>query len=114
MCLCAGQSLTSVKTKAGEALRLHKTSVGEEAREEEEAVEEQKTDGGEGGDPELSVSAESPVSAAAPGRGVFSSITHAMQNTVSEHTHTQSCKQLPASDFWFKSAKLKNTLVNAS
>ncbi|KAK5926642.1 hypothetical protein CgunFtcFv8_022195 [Champsocephalus gunnari] len=76
-----GQSLTSVKTKAGEALRLHKTSVGEEAREEEEAVEEQKTDGGEGGDPELSVSAESPVSAAAPGRGVFSSITHAMQNT---------------------------------
>ncbi|KAJ4944692.1 hypothetical protein JOQ06_013232 [Pogonophryne albipinna] len=76
-----GQSLTSVKTKAGEALRLHKTSVGEEAREEEDAVEEQKTDGGEGGDPELSVSAESPVSAAAPGRGVFSSITHAMQNT---------------------------------
>ncbi|XP_034067646.1 protein NOXP20 isoform X2 [Gymnodraco acuticeps] len=76
-----GQSLTSVKTKAGEALRLHKTSVGEEAREEEEAVEEQKTDGGEGGDPELSVSAESPVSAASPGRGVFSSITHAMQNT---------------------------------
>ncbi|TNM86075.1 hypothetical protein fugu_008346 [Takifugu bimaculatus] len=26
MCLCAGQSLTSVKTKAGEALRLHRTS----------------------------------------------------------------------------------------
>ncbi|KAF3852122.1 hypothetical protein F7725_005477 [Dissostichus mawsoni] len=76
-----GQSLTSVKTKAGEALRLHKTSVGEEAREEEDAVEEQKKDGGEGGDTELSVSAESPVSAAAPGRGVFSSITHAMQNT---------------------------------
>ncbi|XP_063739425.1 protein NOXP20 isoform X2 [Eleginops maclovinus] len=77
-----GQSLTSVKTKAGEALRLHRTSVGEEAQEEEGAPEEQKKEGGgEGGETELSISAESPVSAAASGRGVFSSITHAMQNT---------------------------------
>uniref|UniRef100_A0A8C3AYF8 Family with sequence similarity 114 member A1 n=1 Tax=Cyclopterus lumpus TaxID=8103 RepID=A0A8C3AYF8_CYCLU len=60
-----GQSLTSVKTKAGEALRLHRTSVGEEAREETE----------------LSGSVETPVGAAASGRGVFSTITHAVQNT---------------------------------
>uniref|UniRef100_A0A8C8DVD3 Family with sequence similarity 114 member A1 n=1 Tax=Oryzias sinensis TaxID=183150 RepID=A0A8C8DVD3_9TELE len=55
-----GQSLTSVKVKAGEALRLHRTSVGEEAREEEEG--------------EL-------TSADVPSRGVFSTISHAVQNT---------------------------------
>uniref|UniRef100_A0A3B4H8S0 Family with sequence similarity 114 member A1 n=1 Tax=Pundamilia nyererei TaxID=303518 RepID=A0A3B4H8S0_9CICH len=59
-----GQSLTSVKVKAGEALRLHRTSVGEEAQEEEEGAEE-KTEGG------IETSS----------RGVFSTITHAVQNT---------------------------------
>ncbi|XP_042340880.1 protein NOXP20 isoform X2 [Plectropomus leopardus] len=78
-----GQSLTSVKTKAGEALRLHRTSVGEEAREEEEGTEEEekKEGGGESGETDLSSSGESSVSAAAPGRGVLSTITHAVQNT---------------------------------
>ncbi|KAL6110050.1 fam114a1 [Pungitius sinensis] len=85
-----GQSLTSVKTKAGEALRLHKTSVGEEAQEQEEeeeeaekagAEEEKRVRGGESGAAELSGSGETSVSAAASGRGVFSSITHAVQNT---------------------------------
>ncbi|XP_074486236.1 protein NOXP20 isoform X1 [Sebastes fasciatus] len=82
-----GQSLTSVKTKAGEALRLHRTSVGEEAHEEEEKgaeeeeEEEKKEGGGESGETELSSSGESSVSAAASGRGVFSTITHAVQNT---------------------------------
>uniref|UniRef100_A0A3P8PZ97 Family with sequence similarity 114 member A1 n=1 Tax=Astatotilapia calliptera TaxID=8154 RepID=A0A3P8PZ97_ASTCA len=61
-----GQSLTSVKVKAGEALRLHRTSVGEEAQEEEEGVEE-KTEGG--------------IETTASSRGVFSTITHAVQNT---------------------------------
>ncbi|XP_051242167.1 protein NOXP20 isoform X2 [Dicentrarchus labrax] len=75
-----GQSLTSVKTKAGEALRLHRTSVGEEAREEEEGAEE-KREGGESGETDLSSSGESSARAAAPGRGVFSTITHAVQNT---------------------------------
>ncbi|XP_060921591.1 protein NOXP20 [Labrus mixtus] len=80
-----GQSLTSVKVKAGEALRLNRTSVGEEAREEEEEGEEGGEEGAEGkreeGDTDPSSSAESSGSAAAPGRGVFSSITHAVQNT---------------------------------
>uniref|UniRef100_A0A8D0AER4 Family with sequence similarity 114 member A1 n=1 Tax=Sander lucioperca TaxID=283035 RepID=A0A8D0AER4_SANLU len=77
-----GQSLTSVKTKAGEALRLHKTSVGEEAQEEEEGAEEEKKERGvESGETELSSSGEYIVSAAASGRGVFSTITHAVQNT---------------------------------
>ncbi|XP_070768524.1 protein NOXP20 [Enoplosus armatus] len=81
-----GQSLTTVKTKAGEALRLHKTSVGEEAREEEEeeeeeGAEEKREGGGESGETDLSSSGESSASAAAPGRGVFSTITHAVQNT---------------------------------
>lgn len=79
-----GQSLTSVKAKAGEALRLHKTSVGEEAREEEEerGAEEKREGGGESGETDLSSSGESSASAAAaPGRGVFSTITHAVQNT---------------------------------
>uniref|UniRef100_A0A3Q3EC69 Family with sequence similarity 114 member A1 n=1 Tax=Labrus bergylta TaxID=56723 RepID=A0A3Q3EC69_9LABR len=84
-----GQSLTSVKVKAGEALRLNRTSVGEEAREEEEeggeeGAEGKREEGGggeRGGDTDPSSSAESSGSAAAPGRGVFSSITHAVQNT---------------------------------
>ncbi|XP_044047094.1 protein NOXP20 isoform X2 [Siniperca chuatsi] len=77
-----GHSLTSVKAKAGEALRLHKTSVGEEAREEEaEGAEEKSKGGGDSGETDLSSSGESSASAAAPGRGVFSTITHAVQNT---------------------------------
>ncbi|XP_031732131.1 protein NOXP20 isoform X1 [Anarrhichthys ocellatus] len=85
-----GQSLTSVKTKAGEALRLQRTSVGEEAQEEEEeeekeeeegGEEEKKVRGGESAETELSSCGETPVSAAASGRSVFSTITHAMQNT---------------------------------
>ncbi|XP_076585513.1 protein NOXP20 isoform X2 [Chaetodon auriga] len=75
-----GQSLTSVKAKAGDALRLHRTSVGEEAR-EEEGAEEKTEGGGESGDIDLSSSGEASVSAAASGRGVFSTITHAVQNT---------------------------------
>nr|XP_012778225.2 protein NOXP20 isoform X2 [Maylandia zebra] len=78
-----GQSLTSVKVKAGEALRLHRTSVGEEAQEEEEGVEE-KTEGGiESREIDLSNSGESssPTAATASSRGVFSTITHAVQNT---------------------------------
>ncbi|KAG8014811.1 Krueppel-like factor 3, partial [Nibea albiflora] len=75
-----GQSLTSVKTKAGEALRLHRTSVGEEAREdggEEGGAEEKREEGGGGGEGEggesgetdLSSSGESTASHAASGRG---------------------------------------------
>ncbi|XP_042079344.1 protein NOXP20 [Haplochromis burtoni] len=78
-----GQSLTSVKVKAGEALRLHRTSVGEEAQEEEEGAEE-KTEGGiESREIDLSNSGESssPTAATASSRGVFSTITHAVQNT---------------------------------
>uniref|UniRef100_A0A4W6BM63 Family with sequence similarity 114 member A1 n=1 Tax=Lates calcarifer TaxID=8187 RepID=A0A4W6BM63_LATCA len=87
MCLCTGQSLTSVKVKAGEALRLHRTSVGEEAREEEgeegaEVKREGGGGGGESGEADLSSSGESSsASAAASSRGVFSTITHAVQNT---------------------------------
>uniref|UniRef100_H2T5C9 Family with sequence similarity 114 member A1 n=1 Tax=Takifugu rubripes TaxID=31033 RepID=H2T5C9_TAKRU len=55
-----GQSLTSVKTKAGDALR---------------------EGGGENGDPDVSACEESSLRAAAPGRGVFSTLTHAVQNT---------------------------------
>lgn len=80
-----GHSLSSVKTKAGEALRLHKTSVGEEAQEEEEEEEvgagETRKGEGEDGEADLSSSRESSVSATASGRGVFSTITHAVQNT---------------------------------
>ncbi|KAM7419195.1 hypothetical protein PAMA_016355 [Pampus argenteus] len=78
-----GQSLTTVKVKAGEALRLHKTSVGEEAREEEEEELEVKSkEGGETRDADLSNSGESSsASAAASNRGVFSTITNAVQNT---------------------------------
>uniref|UniRef100_UPI003AAAFB33 protein NOXP20 isoform X2 n=1 Tax=Centroberyx gerrardi TaxID=166262 RepID=UPI003AAAFB33 len=76
-----GHSLSSVKVKAGEALRLHRTSVGEEAQEEEEGVEEKKKEGGEGGEADLSDPSQSSASAAAPSRGVFSTITHAVQHT---------------------------------
>ncbi|XP_044202767.1 protein NOXP20 isoform X2 [Thunnus albacares] len=79
-----GQSLTSVKVKAGEALRLHKTSVGEDAREEEEeeGSEVKREGGGESGEADLSSSGESSsASAAASNRGVFSTITNAVQNT---------------------------------
>lgn len=76
-----GQSLSSVKVKAGEALRLHATSVGEEAREEEEISEETRE---AGESEEVELSAESPsASAAAANRGVFSTISSAVQNTVS-------------------------------
>ncbi|KAG7486321.1 hypothetical protein JOB18_029335 [Solea senegalensis] len=76
-----GHSLTSVKVKAGEALRLHRTSVGEEAQEEEEETDV-KREGGGSGEAELSHSEESPtLSPTASGRGVFSTITHAVQNT---------------------------------
>ncbi|XP_059194081.1 protein NOXP20 isoform X2 [Centropristis striata] len=76
-------SATSSVAKAGEALRLHRTSVGEEAREEEEQAEEEekKEGGGDSGETELSGSDEASVNTAAPGRGVFSTITHAVQNT---------------------------------
>lgn len=88
--LATGQSLTSVKVKAGEALRLHRTSVGEEAREEEDGAEETREEVGESGEANLSSNGESSSpSAAASGRGVFSTITHAVQNTVSEHTHSE-------------------------
>ncbi|XP_040891493.1 protein NOXP20 isoform X2 [Toxotes jaculatrix] len=78
-----GQSLTSVKVKAGEALRLHRTSVGEEAQEEEdEGAEVKREGGGEGGELDLPTSEESSsASAVASSRGVFSTITHAVQNT---------------------------------
>ncbi|KAK6324410.1 hypothetical protein J4Q44_G00037520 [Coregonus suidteri] len=71
-----GNSLTSVKEKAG-ALRLHRTSVGEEAREEEEEEE--------GGEEEEEDSC--PQSALAttppPSRGVLSTITHAGKSVIS-------------------------------
>ncbi|XP_034449840.1 protein NOXP20 isoform X2 [Hippoglossus hippoglossus] len=78
-----GQSLSSVKVKAGEALRLHRPSVGEEAREEEEERAEVKREGGgESAEADSSTSVESSSpTAAASSRGVFSSITHAVQNT---------------------------------
>ncbi|KAK2817004.1 hypothetical protein Q5P01_025195 [Channa striata] len=77
-----GQSLTSVKVKAGEALRLHRTSVGEEAQEEEEQSEGKQEGGGESGEADLpSPGGASSESAAASSRGVFSTITHAVQNT---------------------------------
>ncbi|XP_021173704.2 protein NOXP20 isoform X1 [Fundulus heteroclitus] len=82
-----GHGLTSVKVKAGEALRLHRTSVGEEAlEEEEEGAVEKKEEGGEPEGPsseEPSPGSSDPAApaAAASSRGVFSSITHAVQNT---------------------------------
>ncbi|XP_071359220.1 protein NOXP20 isoform X2 [Trachinotus anak] len=77
-----GHSLTSVKVKAGEALRLHRASVGEEAREEEDGAEVKRDGGGESGEADSSSSAESSSpSVTASSRGVFSTITHAVQNT---------------------------------
>ncbi|XP_029993901.1 protein NOXP20 isoform X2 [Sphaeramia orbicularis] len=75
-----GHSLSSVKVKAGEALRLHRTSVGEEAREDEEGAEK-KDGGGESGETSPSSSVESSTGSSASSRGVFSTITHAVQNT---------------------------------
>ncbi|XP_064814978.1 protein NOXP20-like [Oncorhynchus masou masou] len=72
-----GNSLTSVKEKAG-ALRLHRTSVGEEAREEEE--EERK----EGGEEEKDSCPQSAlVTTPPPSRGVLSTITHAGKSVIS-------------------------------
>lgn len=68
--------------------------MGEEALEEEEEEGEEQSKGGggggENGEPGVSSCEESSVSAAAPGRGVFSTLTHAVQNTVRKlaHTHT--------------------------
>ncbi|XP_067353189.1 protein NOXP20 isoform X1 [Channa argus] len=77
-----GQSLTSVKVKAGEALRFHRTSVGEEAQEEEEQVEGKQEGGRESGEANLPSPGEASCeSAAASSRGVFSTISHAVQNT---------------------------------
>ncbi|KAM3864862.1 protein NOXP20 [Diretmus argenteus] len=73
-----GHSLSSVKVKAGEALRLHRTSVGEEAQEEEQGAEEKMEGAGGGGEADFSPSSMTP---AGPSRGVFSTITHAVQNT---------------------------------
>ncbi|XP_068176805.1 protein NOXP20 [Antennarius striatus] len=73
-----GQSLTSVKMKAGEALRLHRTSVGEEAQEAEEGAEQRTEEGGSNGDTDPS---NSPASPTAFSRGVLSTITNAVQNT---------------------------------
>ncbi|XP_029015202.1 protein NOXP20 isoform X2 [Betta splendens] len=79
-----GQSLTSVKAKAGEALRLHRTSVGEEAQEEEEEEGAEETAEGGGGEAHVSSSTEPPSpSAAAERRGVFSTITHAGKSVIS-------------------------------
>lgn len=74
--------MTSVKTKAGEALRLHRASVGEEAQEQpDEEEEERRVGGDDGGDRDDAGHAE--ATAASSGKGVFSAITHAVQNTVS-------------------------------
>ncbi|XP_064871981.1 protein NOXP20 [Oncorhynchus nerka] len=68
-----GNSLTSVKEKAG-ALRLHRNSVGEEAREE---GEEERKEGGEEEEDSC------PQSAPPPSRGVLSTITHAGKSVIS-------------------------------
>lgn len=77
--------MTSVKTKAGEALRLHRTSVGEEAQEQLDAEEEEeeKEGGDEKGNKDDGDPAEATAAAGSSGKGVFSTITHAVQNTVS-------------------------------
>lgn len=74
--------MTSVKTKAGEALRLHRTSVGEEAQEQLDA-EEEKEGRDEKGNKDDGDPAEATPAAGSSGKGVFSTITHAVQNTVS-------------------------------
>lgn len=76
--------MTSVKTKAGEALRLHRTSVGEEAQEQLDEEEERRVGGNDGGNGDDAGHAEAiAATAASSGKGVFSVITHAVQNTVS-------------------------------
>ncbi|XP_036790108.1 protein NOXP20 isoform X2 [Oncorhynchus mykiss] len=72
-----GNSLTSVKEKAG-ALRLHRTSVGEEAREE---GEEERKEGGE--EEEDSCPQSALVTTPPPSRGVLSTITHAGKSVIS-------------------------------
>ncbi|XP_055768733.1 protein NOXP20 isoform X2 [Salvelinus fontinalis] len=72
-----GNSLTSVKEKAG-ALRLHRTSVGEEAREE---GEEERKEGGEEEEDSCPQSAQ--VTTPPPSRGVLSTITHAGKSVIS-------------------------------
>ncbi|XP_052367829.1 LOW QUALITY PROTEIN: protein NOXP20-like, partial [Oncorhynchus keta] len=71
-----GNSLTSVKEKAG-ALRLHRTSVGEEAREE---GEEERKEGGEEEEDNCPQSAL--VTTPPPSRGVLSTITHAGKSVI--------------------------------
>ncbi|CAL9700263.1 unnamed protein product [Knipowitschia caucasica] len=89
-----GQSLSSVKVKAGEALRLHRTSVGEEAQEDVAA--------------ETSHPIESPTS----NRGVFSSITHAGKSVISggldalEFIGKKTMTVLAESDPGFKKTKI--------
>uniref|UniRef100_A0A8C7JD26 Family with sequence similarity 114 member A1 n=1 Tax=Oncorhynchus kisutch TaxID=8019 RepID=A0A8C7JD26_ONCKI len=73
-----GNSLTSVKEKAG-ALRLHRNSVGEEAREE---GEEERKEGGEE-EEEDSCPQSALVSTPPPSRGVLSTITHAGKSVIS-------------------------------
>uniref|UniRef100_A0A8C6UQI0 Family with sequence similarity 114 member A1 n=1 Tax=Neogobius melanostomus TaxID=47308 RepID=A0A8C6UQI0_9GOBI len=99
-----GQSLNSVKVKAGEALRLHRTSVGEEAEEEDEGVE----GGADCADTSHSVSVESPTS----NRGVFSTITHAGKSVISggldalEFIGKKTMTVLAESDPGFKKTKI--------
>lgn len=98
-----GQSLNSVKVKAGEALRLHRTSVGEEAQ-EDGGVEE----GADCADASHSVSAESPTS----NRGVLSTITHAGKSVISggldalEFIGKKTMTVLAESDPGFKKTKI--------
>ncbi|XP_033844802.1 protein NOXP20 isoform X2 [Periophthalmus magnuspinnatus] len=96
-----GQSLSSVKVKAGEALRLHRTSVGEEAQE----------DGGVEGGADAAESAHS-VELPTSNRGVFSSITHAGKSVISggldalEFIGKKTMTVLAESDPGFKKTKI--------
>ncbi|KAG7268081.1 hypothetical protein CRUP_027559 [Coryphaenoides rupestris] len=92
-----GQSLTSVKEKAGEALRLHRTSVGEEAQEE---AGERRGGGGGAGEQGAEAAGEGPQhSGTVASRGVFSTLTHAVQNTASGHGKTVISGGLDALEF---------------
>ncbi|XP_068607097.1 protein NOXP20 [Brachionichthys hirsutus] len=71
-----GKSSIAIYLRAGEALHLHRTSVGEEAQDAEEGAERRREEGGNNGE-----TGESPASPAAFSRGVFSTITNAVQNT---------------------------------
>lgn len=79
--------MTSVRTKAGEALRLHRTSVGEEAQEQLDEEEQRTVARDDDGNKEDVVPTED--TAASSGKGVFSAITHAVQNTVSQNDRHQ-------------------------